>query len=127
MINGAYAKWESNSVPKRTLLFPDGLMAAALLCLTAMGCSNSDDGAPSTTAGTVPGDEIRIGLEGPLTGAQSHVGTGMFNGALMAADDTAGLGFTLQPMTSQIAPVAAIAIIEAASEAGSFDEVSLAF
>jgi branched-chain amino acid transport system substrate-binding protein len=159
-------------------------MAAALLCLTAIACSNSDDLAPSTTAGTVPGDEIRIGLEGPLTGAQSHVGTGMLNGARMAADElnaaggidgklvtivgiddqadpdrgvsattvaiaeglsgvvgpynssvgaetlllyidaglvplrltsadeTAGLGFTLQPMTSQIAPVATIAITE---------------
>jgi branched-chain amino acid transport system substrate-binding protein len=188
-------------VPKRTLLLPGGLMAAALLCLAAMGCSNSDDLTSSTTeaaiAGTVPDDEIRIGLAGPLTGAQSGVGRGMLNGARMAADElnalggidgrmitiveiddqadldagvsaataaiaeglsgvvgpynssvgartlllyidaglvplrltsadaTAGLGFTLQPMTSQIAPVATIAIAEwagASSVALIYDE-----
>jgi branched-chain amino acid transport system substrate-binding protein len=172
-------------VLKRSLLFPGGLMAAAILCLTAMGCSNSDDLSSSTTQAASTGaqnDEIRIGLAGPLTGAQSNIGRGMLNGARMAADElnaaggvngkmitivgiddqgdpdtgvsaaiaaiteglsgvvgpynssvgaktlpiyidaglvplrltsadeTAGLGFTLQPMTSQIAPVATIAI-----------------
>jgi len=129
-----------------------------------------------------PGTPIRLGLEGPLTGAQRNIGIGMLNGARLAAaqldahggllgrrveivpiddgadpaegvqaadaairrgldgvigpynsgvgaktlprylaaglvpirltsaDATAGLGFTLQPMTSQIAPVAADAL-----------------
>ena len=172
-------------MPKLIPVFPDSCIAVALLCLTAVGCSNSDDVTPSNTAGTaLPKDEIRIGLEGPLTGAHSHVGIGMLNGARMAADElnaaggiegkmitivgiddqadpdtgvsaakeaiakglsgvvgpynsgvgartlplyidaglvplrltsadeTAGLGFTLQPMTSQIAPVATIAITQ---------------
>lgn len=130
------------------------------------------------------GEEIRIGLEGPLTGDQQKVGIGMLNGAQLAADQindsggvngkmitivaiddaadpdvgieaansaiasgldavvgpynsgvgektlplyieagifpmrltsansTQGLGFTLQPMTSQIAPMATSAIVD---------------
>ena len=186
---------------KQILLFPGGLMAAAILCLTAIGCSNSEDSSPPATqvASTqaTPNDEIRIGLAGPLTGAQSNIGRGMLNGARMAADElnadggvdgrmitiveiddqadpetgvsaateaiaeglrgvvgpynssvgsatlplyidaglvplrltsadeTAGLGFTLQPMTSQIAPVATNAIAEwagASSVALIYDE-----
>lgn len=173
---------------KQTRLFPGGLMAAVVLCLSAMGCSSPDDLNSSTTQAdamkALPKDEIRIGLAGPLTGAQSNIGRGMLNGARMAADElnaaggvngrmitivgiddqadpatgvsaataaikeglsavvgpynssvgaatlplyidaglvplrltsaneTAGLGFTLQPMTSQIAPVATTAIAE---------------
>ena len=175
-------------MPNQTLFSPGGLMAAAFLCISVMGCSGSDESSSSTTEATttrtVPDDEIRIGLAGPLTGAQSNIGRGMLNGARMAADElnaaggvngkmitiveiddqadsdtgvsaanaaikeglsgvvgpynssvgaatlplyidaglvplrltsadeTAGLGFTLQPMTSQIAPVATTAIAE---------------
>ena len=164
-------------------------IAVVLLALTAPSCSNGDDSDASATtaampAATVPDDEIRIGLEAPITGDQSDIGTGMLNGAQLAAaelnaaggidgkkvtiveindeadpdtgvsaatdaiddglstvvgpynsgvgietlplytdaglvplrltsaDDTAGFGFTLQPMTSQIAPVATTAITE---------------
>lgn len=175
-------------MPKQPRLFSGGLMAAAFLCLAAIGCSNPDESNyPSSETGNVevlPDNEIRIGLAGPLTGAHSNIGRGMLNGARMAADElnaaggidgmlikiveiddqadpatglvsarvaiteglsgvvgpynssvgaetlplyidaglvplrltsadeTAGFGFTLQPMTSQIAPVAAMAILE---------------
>lgn len=161
----------------------------ALLTLLGASCSSTDDESSSTTSttaapSTVPDDEIRIGLEAPITGDQSDIGTGMLHGAQMAAvelndaggidgrtvriveiddqadpdtgvtaandaiagglstvvgpynsgvgvetlplyvdaglvplrltssDDTEGMGFTMQPMTSQIAPVATTAITE---------------
>lgn len=153
------------------------LSVAALFALVS--CSGSES---SSDSSVVTGDEIRIGLEAPLTGDQQDVGIGMLNGAelaaaeinaaggvngknidivpiddaadpdtgvaaataaieagldavvgpynsgvgaqtlplyidagifpmrLTSADSTQGLGFTLQPMTSQIAPVATSAI-----------------
>lgn len=154
---------------------------AAIAMATAVGCAGSESSSDSTMAAS---DEIRIGLEAPLTGNQQDVGIGMLNGAQLAADEinesggvngktvtivpiddaadpevgveavsaaiangldavvgpynsgvgaetlplyidagifpmrltsadsTQGLGFTLQPMTSQIAPVAASAIAD---------------
>jgi branched-chain amino acid transport system substrate-binding protein len=167
-------------------------IAATLLAFGATSCSSSDESSDTTASststslevGTVPDDEIRIGLQGPLTGDQADVGTGMLQGAQLAAEElnaaggidgktvtivqiddqadpdtgvaaatdaiadglsavvgpynsgvgeetlplyqdaglvplrltsadaTEGMGFTLQPMTSQIAPVATTAITE---------------
>jgi len=156
-----------------------GTIAAVALLLSA--CSTSNDAATTTTA-AAERTTIRIGLEGPLSGDQKNTGTGMLQGAQLAAeeinaaggvlgkkleivpiddaadpdtgataakkaieegldgvvgpynsgvglktlplyekaglvplrltssDETAGMGFTLQPMTSQIAPVATNAI-----------------
>ncbi len=147
---------------------------ASLIALAGCSTSSSDPSA----------DEIRIGLEAPLSGDQKSVGIGMLNGAKLAADElnanggingkqvviveiddaadpetgvkaaetaiadgldavvgpynsgvgvetlplyidagivplrltsansTEGLGFTLQPMTSQIAPAATTAITD---------------
>lgn len=182
-------------------------VAATLLAFGVSSCSSSDESSDTTAAstssssstslvvGTVPDDEIRIGLQGPLTGDQADVGTGMLDGAKLAADElnaeggiegktvtivpiddqadpdtgvtaatdaiaaglsavvgpynsgvgeqtlplygqaglvplrlasadaTEGMGFTLQPMTSQIAPVATTAITEWAEA----DSVSLIY
>lgn len=165
------------------------LMLAGFILVGGCSSSDSDDASSETTGstlkiGTVPDDEVWIGLEAPLTGDQAGVGTDMLRGAEMAAkalnddggiggkqvkivpiddradpkvgvvaakaaiaeglsavvgpynsgvgsktlplyieagivplrftsaDTTAGLGFTPQPMTSQIAPVATTAITE---------------
>lgn len=154
---------------------------AAIAMATTVGCAGSESSSDSTKT---TGDEIRMGLEAPLTGDQQEVGIGMLNGAQLAADEineaggingktvtivaiddaadpevgveaataaiakgldavvgpynsgvgaetlplyidagifpmrltsadsTQGLGFTLQPMTSQIAPVATAAIAD---------------
>jgi branched-chain amino acid transport system substrate-binding protein len=173
---------------------------AALLVVGALaGCSGSDDESSDTTTSTTEAisDEVRIGLEAPLTGDQAALGTGMLQGAQLAAEQlnadggingkkvtivpiddaadpdtgveaakaaidegldavigpynsgvgektlplyldaglvplrltsatsTEGKGFTLQPMTSQIAPMATTAITdwaEAKSVALIFDE-----
>jgi branched-chain amino acid transport system substrate-binding protein len=163
--------------------YPTQIVATAALSIAALfslvSCSGSESSSDTTA---VPGDDIRIGLEAPLTGDQQEVGIGMLNGAQLAAneinasggvngkkvtivpiddaadpdtgvaaataaitsgldavvgpynsgvgaqtlplyidagifpmrltsaDSTQGLGFTLQPMTSQIAPVATDAI-----------------
>lgn len=177
---------------RRPRLITTVAVAATLVAFGATSCSSSEESTDTTTSststtlevGTVPDDEIRIGLEGPLTGDQTDVGTGMLNGAQLAADElnaaggidgktvtivpiddqadpdtgvaaatdaiadglsavvgpynsgvgeqtlplyveaglvplrftsadaTQGMGFTLQPMTSQIAPVATTAITE---------------
>lgn len=173
------------------------LVATVLVGMGAVACTSSDDSdgsaasasstastAESLTVGSVPDDEIRIGVQGPITGDQADTGTSMLHGAQMAADElnanggidgksvtiveiddqadpdtgvaaatkaieaglsavvgpynsgvgietlplyvdaglvplrltsadnTEGFGFTLQPMTSQIAPVATSAITE---------------
>jgi branched-chain amino acid transport system substrate-binding protein len=160
-----------------------GLVAVAVATSLVVGaCSSSDDAATTTTTAKAASTTIRIGLEGPLSGEQKTTGTGMLQGAQLAADEinaaggvlgkkieivaiddaadpdtgtkaankaidagldgvvgpynsgvglktlplfekaglvplrltssdeTAGMGFTLQPMTSQIAPVATTAI-----------------
>lgn len=179
----------------RSFLYRGSL--TSLLILNVLGCSSPDDLTASAT--TAEATIFRIGLEGPITGAQSHIGSSMLNGARMAADElnaaggidgklieivgiddqadpdtgvsaateaiaeglsgvvgpynsgvgtrtlplyidaglvplrltsaneTTGLGFTLQPMTSQIAPVATIAITQwagAGSVALIYDETA---
>ena len=156
------------------------LAALSITVLFALASCSGSESSPDSSV--VAGDEIRIGLEAPLTGDQQDVGIGMLNGAelaaaeinaaggingrnidivpiddaadpdtgvaaataaieagldavvgpynsgvgaqtlplyidagifpmrLTSADSTQGLGFTLQPMTSQIAPVATTAI-----------------
>ena len=161
-------------------------IAASLTVVALVGlasCSGSESSSSDTTT-AMSTDEVRIGLEAPLTGDQQEVGIGMLNGAelaadaineaggingktvtivpiddaadpdtgvaaakkaiesgldavvgpynsgvgaetlplyidagifpmrLTSADATQGLGFTLQPMTSQIAPVATAAITD---------------
>ena len=158
-----------------------GVGLAAVSALLAAGCTTSTDSSASPSPTTSSTASFRIGLEAPLTGAQSELGQGMLQGAQLAAeqlnanggirnqkveivavddaadpatgiaaanaavadldavvgpynsgvglstlpiylqaglvpmrltsaDNTAGLGFTLQPMTSQIAPTAGAAI-----------------
>ena len=172
---------------KNTFALMVAVTVAGSLLLAA--CSSKDSDSITTTStdsslkvGTVPENEVWIGLEAPLTGDQAGVGTDMIEGAQLAAkelnakggiagkqvkivpiddeadpeagvaaakaaiakglsavvgpynsgvgsetlplyieagivplrftsaDATQGLGFTLQPMTSQIAPVATTAI-----------------
>ncbi len=174
---------------KQRRVYVAALMLAGFLLAAGCSSSDSDDASSETTGstlkiGTVPDDEVWIGLEAPLTGDQAGVGIDMLRGAEMAAnalngnggiggkqvkivpiddradpkvgvvaaraaiaeglsavvgpynsgvgsktlplyieagivplrftsaDTTQGLGFTLQPMTSQIAPVATTAITE---------------
>lgn len=168
-----------NRYPTRLIAF-SAIAVSSLLILAS--CSGS--GSTSSDSSSAMGEEIRIGLEGPLTGDQQKVGIGMLNGAQLAADQindsggvngkmitivaiddaadpevgieaanaaiasgldavvgpynsgvgektlplyieagifpmrltsansTQGLGFTLQPMTSQIAPMATSAIVD---------------
>jgi branched-chain amino acid transport system substrate-binding protein len=74
------------------------------------------------------------GVVGPYNsgvGAETlplYVAAGLVPIRLTSADSTAGLGFTLQPMTSQIAPVAAKALTEwlkAKSVAIAYDDTAL--
>ena len=158
-----------------------GVGLVAVSALLAAGCATGTDSSASPSPSTSSAASFRIGLEAPLTGAQSELGQGMLQGAQLAAsqlnasggirnqtveivaiddaadpatgiaaanaavadldavvgpynsgvglatlpiyiqaglvpmrltsaDNTAGLGFTLQPMTSQIAPTAGAAI-----------------
>ena len=158
-----------------------GVGLAVVSVLLAAGCTTGSDSSSSASPTTATDAAFRIGVEAPLTGAQSELGQGMLQGAQLAAeqlntnggirnqkveivaiddaadpatgiaaanaavadldavvgpynsgvglatlpiyiqaglvpmrltsaDNTAGLGFTLQPMTSQIAPTAGAAI-----------------
>ncbi len=57
------------------------IFASALLAACG-GSSGSDTGSPTTATG----DTVRIGVEGPLSGDQKVTGTGMLNGAKLAAE-----------------------------------------
>lgn len=65
-------------------------IALVAISMTSMlglaNCSNSDSGTSSTS------DELRIGLEAPLSGAQKDVGIGMLRGAQLAADEINAAG-----------------------------------
>ena len=65
-------------------------IAIAAISMTSLlglvNCSSSDSGSPSTS------DELRIGLEAPLSGAQKDVGIGMLRGAQLAADEINAAG-----------------------------------
>ena len=78
-----------------------------------------DDAADPTTGVQAATAAIKAGLDGVVGPYNSGVGAktlplylaaGIVPIRLTSADATAGLGFTLQPMTSQIAPVAAEAL-----------------
>jgi branched-chain amino acid transport system substrate-binding protein len=78
-----------------------------------------DDAADPATGETAATAAIKTGLDGVVGPYNSGVGAktlplyiaaGVVPIRLTSADATAGLGFTLQPMTSQIAPVAADAL-----------------
>ena len=78
-----------------------------------------DDAADPTTGVQAATAAIKAGLNGVVGPYNSGVGAktlplylaaGIVPIRLTSADATAGLGFTLQPMTSQIAPVAAEAL-----------------
>ena len=80
-----------------------------------------DDAADPATGKTAATAAIAEGLDGVVGPYNSGVGAetlplylaaGMVPIRLTSADATAGLGFTLQPMTSQIAPVAADALTD---------------
>ena len=93
-----------------------------------------DDQADPATGVSAATAAIKEGLSGVVGPYNSSVGAatlplyidaGLVPLRLTSADETAGLGFTLQPMTSQIAPVATIAIGEwagASSVALIYDE-----
>ena len=60
------------------------LTLALCASVTLAACGGSSD---NTTASTTQAtNTVRIGLEGPLTGAQKVTGVGMLNGAKLAAD-----------------------------------------
>jgi ABC-type branched-subunit amino acid transport system substrate-binding protein len=80
-----------------------------------------DDAADPATGVTAAKAAIATGLDGVVgpynsgVGAQTlplYLAAGLTPIRLTSADSTAGLGYTLQPMTSQIAPVAARALQE---------------
>jgi branched-chain amino acid transport system substrate-binding protein len=80
-----------------------------------------DDAADPATGVEAANRALARGLDGVVgpynsgVGAQTlplYLGAGLVPIRLTSADATAGLGFTLQPMTSQIAPVAAKALTE---------------
>jgi branched-chain amino acid transport system substrate-binding protein len=80
-----------------------------------------DDAADPDTGVAAAKEAIASGLDavvGPYNsgvGAQTlplYIDAGIFPLRLTSADSTQGLGFTLQPMTSQIAPVATAAITD---------------
>jgi ABC-type branched-subunit amino acid transport system substrate-binding protein len=80
-----------------------------------------DDAADPATGVTAAKAAIATGLDGVVgpynsgVGAQTlplYLAAGLTPIRLTSADSTAGLGYTLQPMTSQIAPVAAHALQE---------------
>ena len=96
-----------------------------------------DDAADPATGKTAAAAAIAEGLDGVVGPYNSGVGAetlplylaaGIVPIRLTSADATAGLGFTLQPMTSQIAPVAADALTtwaQAKSVAIIYDQTAL--
>jgi ABC-type branched-subunit amino acid transport system substrate-binding protein len=96
-----------------------------------------DDAADPATGKTAAAAAIAKGLDGVVGPYNSGVGAetlplylaaGVVPIRLTSADATAGLGFTLQPMTSQIAPVAADALTtwaQAKSVAIIYDQTAL--
>ena len=96
-----------------------------------------DDAADPETGKQAATDAIAEGLDGVVGPYNSGVGAetlplylaaGVVPIRLTSADATAGLGFTLQPMTSQIAPAAADALTEwaeAKSVAIVYDQTAL--
>jgi len=65
----------------KKFLFATAIAASALLA--GCGSSSSSDTASTTTTAS---KNVRIGMEGPLSGSQKVTGEGMLNGAKLAAD-----------------------------------------
>jgi branched-chain amino acid transport system substrate-binding protein len=64
-------------------------LAAAALTLGVAACGSDDDGGDTTAAATTTGassNQVRIGLEAPLSGDLKTLGDGMLDGANLAAD-----------------------------------------
>jgi branched-chain amino acid transport system substrate-binding protein len=77
--------------------------------------ADPDTAADAANAAVVAGLDAVVGPYNSGTGVVSlpiYLDAGLVPLRLTSADSTAGLGFTLQPMTSQIAPVAVTAITE---------------
>jgi len=78
---------------------------------------------PTTTA-TVPANEVRIGLEGPLSGEQKSVGIGMLDAAKLAAAELnahggiLGKNVTIVPIDDKADPEAGVKAVKAAIAAG---------
>lgn len=62
------------------------ISTAVLVCALAVGVASCSGSESDSSTDSVNTDEIRIGLQGPLTGDQQEVGIGMLNGAELAAD-----------------------------------------
>jgi len=107
--------------------------SAGMLAVCLSACSSSSTSASTTTStavasptttGTVPANQVRIGLEGPLTGSQSSTGTGMLHAAQMAATNmNAHGGFqgktvTIVPIDDKADPVTGVAAANAAIARG---------
>jgi branched-chain amino acid transport system substrate-binding protein len=96
-----------------------------------------DDKADPEAGVEAANEAIESGLDGVVgpynsgVGAETlplYIGDGLVPIRLTSADETAGLGYTLQPMTSQIAPVAATALTQwqqAKSVAIAYDPTTL--
>ncbi len=83
------ADWYKTAMKLTVLLIP-AVLSSALLA--ACGSSSSSDTSSTTTAAS--SNTVRIGMEGPLSGSQKVTGTGMLNGAKLAAstlNDKGGL------------------------------------
>ncbi len=111
-----------------------GLLSVCLgACSSSSTSSSTSPSSPSatsttppspTTTATVPANEIRIGLEGPLTGDQSSVGIGMLQAAQMAAANVNASGgamgktVTIVPIDDKADPVAGVAAAKSAIASG---------
>lgn len=77
--------------------------------------ADPDTAEQAATAAVASGLDAVVGPYNSGAGARSlpiYIDAGLVPMRLTSADTTAGLGFTLQPMTSQIAPVAVTAVTE---------------
>lgn len=93
--------------------------------------ADPETGVEAATAAIAEGLDGVVGPYNSGVGAETlplYVDAGLVPIRLTSADSTAGLGFTLQPMTSQIAPVAAEALttwLGAGSVAIAYDDTTL--
>ncbi|MFZ4669992.1 MAG: branched-chain amino acid ABC transporter substrate-binding protein [Microthrixaceae bacterium] len=98
------------------------VVAIATISMTVAACSSDDSSSSSTTKPA--GNTIRIGLEGPLSGEQSNTGTGMLQGAQLAAEELNAAGGVLGkqieivPIDDQADPAAAVTAAQAAIDSG---------
>jgi branched-chain amino acid transport system substrate-binding protein len=97
-----------------------GASSLLLAAVALAACSSSSTSSSSSTTATVPANEVRIGLEGPLTGSQSAVGRGMLHGAQLAASELNAKGgidgkrVTIVPIDDAASPSKGVAAAKAA-------------